>query len=324
MSESVRTAFETIHFDDEINAHNSGLELVPDDERPQRLAHAMVQLIKPLASMRQGISAYVEGPAAESEGSQPPERIVGYSAHGSKLIRDLFGDTAAWALTESDIRGLIAAIETIKAPKKPLYQLSKQKITAYLLDEETNTTAVPLEEAHMFMGRFVEERMVNQNELDDRRSVLDKCVSEYRTLPPEIPGAIPRQIRWARPRAVHELVLRNAIVPIDLNDNDPLAWQSDALCAQTDPEAFFPEKGASVSDAKRVCGSCEVKTECLEYALANNIKIGIWGGKSEKERRAIAKRNAEKEAVSRAAYFEALRNQRIAAHIAKKASEQTL
>ena len=44
-------------------------------------------------------------------------------------------------------------------------------------------------------------------------------------------------------------------------------WQERALCAQTDPEAFFPEKGGSTREAKRICLGCEVRSECLEYAL---------------------------------------------------------
>ena len=43
-----------------------------------------------------------------------------------------------------------------------------------------------------------------------------------------------------------------------------LSWQERALCAQTDPEAFFPEKGGSTREAKRVCLSCDVRGECLE------------------------------------------------------------
>lgn len=74
--------------------------------------------------------------------------------------------------------------------------------------------------------------------------------------------------------------------PLD-DDDSPLAWQVDALCAQTDPEAFFPEKGGSTRDAKRVCTSCEVKAECLEYALQNDERFGIWGGLSERERRRL-------------------------------------
>jgi len=73
-------------------------------------------------------------------------------------------------------------------------------------------------------------------------------------------------------------------------DDDPLAWQSDALCAQTDPEAFFPEKGGSTRDAKKICASCEVRAQCLEYALKNDERFGIWGGLSERERRKLRKR----------------------------------
>ena len=69
-----------------------------------------------------------------------------------------------------------------------------------------------------------------------------------------------------------------------------LAWQERALCAQTDPEAFFPEKGGSTREAKRVCMACEVRAECLEYALAKDERFGIWGGLSERERRRVKKR----------------------------------
>src|SRR5215469_3627102 len=65
------------------------------------------------------------------------------------------------------------------------------------------------------------------------------------------------------------------------------SWQDRALCAQTDPEAFFPEKGGSTREAKRVCRSCEVRAECLEYALAHDERFGIWGGLSERERRRL-------------------------------------
>ncbi len=69
-----------------------------------------------------------------------------------------------------------------------------------------------------------------------------------------------------------------------------LAWQEQALCAQTDPEAFFPEKGGSTREAKKVCASCEVRSQCLEYALENDERFGIWGGLSERERRKLKKR----------------------------------
>lgn len=70
-------------------------------------------------------------------------------------------------------------------------------------------------------------------------------------------------------------------------EGDELTWQDRALCAQTDPEAFFPEKGGSTREAKRVCRSCEVRAECLEYALEHDERFGIWGGLSERERRRL-------------------------------------
>lgn len=64
-------------------------------------------------------------------------------------------------------------------------------------------------------------------------------------------------------------------------------WQEFALCAETDPDAFFPGKGESVTPAKKVCMRCEVRAECLEYALDNEISHGVWGGLSEQQRRKI-------------------------------------
>ena len=75
-----------------------------------------------------------------------------------------------------------------------------------------------------------------------------------------------------------------------VDDENQLAWQVDSLCAQTDPEAFFPEKGGSTRDAKKICASCDVRAQCLEYALQNDERFGIWGGLSERERRKLRKR----------------------------------
>ena len=47
--------------------------------------------------------------------------------------------------------------------------------------------------------------------------------------------------------------------PLEGEDGNPLGWQTDALCAQTDPEAFFPEKGGSTRDAKKICTTCDVR-----------------------------------------------------------------
>ena len=69
-------------------------------------------------------------------------------------------------------------------------------------------------------------------------------------------------------------------------------WQSRANCMGVDPDLFFPERGASTREAKEVCRGCVVREDCLEYALANGEKFGIWGGLSERERRRVRRMRA--------------------------------
>lgn len=66
-------------------------------------------------------------------------------------------------------------------------------------------------------------------------------------------------------------------------------WIELAACQDEDPELFFPGRGMNTQlrAAKAVCAFCAVKEECLEFALENGIKHGVWGGKSERERRRI-------------------------------------
>ena len=80
-----------------------------------------------------------------------------------------------------------------------------------------------------------------------------------------------------------------------------LDWQDQARCRETDPELFFPEKGQPSTAAKRVCMSCDVRTECLEYALRNGERYGVFGGKTERERRRIAKDRRKADAAEVAA-----------------------
>ncbi|MDB5168599.1 MAG: hypothetical protein JWO55_857 [Candidatus Saccharibacteria bacterium] len=71
------------------------------------------------------------------------------------------------------------------------------------------------------------------------------------------------------------------------NSDDP--WQAQALCARVDYELFFPEKGGSARDAKKVCARCPVREQCLDAALSNGESYGIWGGYTERERRKLQK-----------------------------------
>ncbi len=73
---------------------------------------------------------------------------------------------------------------------------------------------------------------------------------------------------------------------------DAQDWKSKANCMGVDPDLFFPERGMSTREAKEVCRGCIVREDCLEYALANGEKFGIWGGLSERERRRIRRARA--------------------------------
>src|ERR1700716_2177658 len=85
-------------------------------------------------------------------------------------------------------------------------------------------------------------------------------------------------------------------VPMDivslLYGRQEQSWQNRANCMGGDPALFFPERGASTREAKESCRGCVVREDCLEYALANGEKFGIWGGLSERERRRLRRRRA--------------------------------
>jgi len=75
-------------------------------------------------------------------------------------------------------------------------------------------------------------------------------------------------------------------------------WMAEGNCRDKSPSLFFPSDGVGVEVARRVCADCPSKTPCLEYALANGIDHGVWGGASERERRRIARRRRLERASS--------------------------
>jgi WhiB family redox-sensing transcriptional regulator len=68
-----------------------------------------------------------------------------------------------------------------------------------------------------------------------------------------------------------------------------IAWSSQAACRETDPDEMFVQ-GAAQNRVKQICGGCPVKMECLADALDNRIEFGVWGGMTERERRALLRR----------------------------------
>ena len=82
-------------------------------------------------------------------------------------------------------------------------------------------------------------------------------------------------------------------VHVDIGgQSETQTWQEYSNCLGVDPDLFFPERGASTKEAKAVCKGCVVREDCLENALQNGAKFGIWGGMSERERRRIRRQRA--------------------------------
>ena len=130
---------------------------------------------------------------------------------------------------------------------------------------------------------------VPQKEIADAFGITASTVSYY-------------AVRSGRATRSHAGKTREeAAVPDVVDDDDAWtglghfpAFYDDALCAQVDPEIFFPKKGGSSREAKAVCARCPVAAECLDYSLSDPrtsalapFSFGIWGGTTERQRRHI-------------------------------------
>lgn len=95
--------------------------------------------------------------------------------------------------------------------------------------------------------------------------------------------ALPTNLRWT-----HE--------PAPFDPQRP-AWQNSAACKGADADAFFADDATIVAAAKAICRACPVTAECLAYALDNNERFGVWGGRSTNERNAMRRRTRTAEGV---------------------------
>ncbi len=94
----------------------------------------------------------------------------------------------------------------------------------------------------------------------------------------------PSEAETAEVKALLVMVVLNG-----LGSAPPGNWRERALCAESDPELFYPEARQTATEAKSICGVCEVRAECLAAALAAREPHGIWGGLSYRERLAVAR-----------------------------------
>ncbi len=100
---------------------------------------------------------------------------------------------------------------------------------------------------------------------------------------PEVPGS-DRHVGRIHAAGAPDLALINP---------DEWEWQDRALCAETDPEAFFIEKGGSSRPAKKVCAACPVRVQCLDFAVREGIAWGVYGGMDERQRRALGSQHMD-------------------------------
>ena len=98
-------------------------------------------------------------------------------------------------------------------------------------------------------------------------------------------------------------------VPLQgVNGEARIAWVAQALCRSTDPDQLFV-RGAAQRKAAVICRHCPVIVACGADALDNRVEFGVWGGMTERQRRALLKQHPEVESWSE--FFAAGRKQRI-------------
>ena len=78
--------------------------------------------------------------------------------------------------------------------------------------------------------------------------------------------------------------------PKDSNKDKTLIWRQRAACRGVDPDIFYPVSDEDAEDAKAICRQCQVQERCLDWALSNREREGVWGGATERERRRIIRR----------------------------------
>ena len=78
-------------------------------------------------------------------------------------------------------------------------------------------------------------------------------------------------------------------------------WQDNALCAETDPEAFYRDDGQHLATARVICGLCPVREQCLNFAITHYERGGMWGGMTQDERDAENYRRRRRAMRARAA-----------------------
>lgn len=93
-------------------------------------------------------------------------------------------------------------------------------------------------------------------------------------------------------------IVRRLYGPAPARDDEMYDWREDAACLGIDTDCFYPFQNESPEPAKRICGLCSVRSQCLAYSLEMDDWNGIWGGMSEGERRRVFSHATASESTS--------------------------
>ena len=77
------------------------------------------------------------------------------------------------------------------------------------------------------------------------------------------------------------------IIPIPITEERP--WVVFSACRDKDPDLFFPDARSDTKEALAICASCPVRVDCLEYAIETDVRFGVWGGLTDKQRRRLVR-----------------------------------
>ena len=257
-----------------------------------KIGRAIIQLTDWLIKIHEHVSI-----AEELEGdSRAP-----LSTEGHQLLQDIFGDVSVLELDLSHIPAITDVLDGLEqdSTHRKMLPEAREKIAALLTSHygdgpfEHKKLAVHLRLKRLkkviVTGAGYSQEYAFDILIAGLTRELDGVDDELEDYDGEI-----AENQFANHVSYDELVSRVDPHPISNEVTSRYSWKSEALCAETDPEAFFPEIGLSAKEAKKICTSCGVAPECLEYALTNDEVFGIWGGKSTKERKAIAEKRLEK------------------------------
>lgn len=159
--------------------------------------------------------------------------------------------------------------------ERPIVATSPKTKAAPAPENITDELAEPMTDDEIFSA-------FSEGQYDEK---IERAAS---TITSETPPVIPRST--GKTSTVQTPVAALSVRPSRRDESRN--WQDYGNCLGVDPDLFFPERGASTREAKETCRACVVREDCLEYALANGEKFGIWGGMSERERRRIRRQRA--------------------------------